>query len=102
MKTVDDLNFATETANGNVMVDFYADWCGPCKMVSPILEEINSERDDVEIVKVDVDSTPLTASKFGIRSIPTIVFLKNGIEIDRLSGAAPKAVLNQHIDKIFS
>jgi len=101
MKVLNDLNFTTETANGNVVVDFYADWCGPCHMLSPILEQIDSERENVTIVKVDVDTSPVTASKFGIRSIPTMVFLKNGIEVDRVSGALPKAVMVQHLNNIF-
>ena len=102
MEVLTDLNFTTKTANGNVVVDFYADWCGPCKMISPILEEIDNERNDVKVVKVDVDGNSVTASRFAIRSLPTMVFLKNGIEVDRFSGAAPKAVINQYIDRIFS
>jgi len=102
MEVLNDLNFSTKTANGNFVVDFYADWCGPCKMVSPILEQIDSETDVANIVKVDVDQSSMTAAKFGVRSIPTIVFLKNGIEVDRIVGAPPKAALEQYITKNFS
>jgi thioredoxin 1 len=102
MEILNDLNFTTKTANGNIVVDFYADWCGPCKMISPLLEEINQERNDVTIVKVDTGESAVISRKFNIRSLPTMVFLKNGIEIDRFSGAVPKTIINQYIDKIFS
>jgi thioredoxin 1 len=102
MEILNDLNFTTKTANGNIVVDFYADWCGPCKMISPLLEEINQERNDVTIVKVDTGESAVISRKFNIRSLPTMVFLKNGIEIDRFSAAVTKTIINQYIDKIFS
>jgi thioredoxin 1 len=102
MEILNDLNFTTKTANGNIVVDFYASWCGPCKMISPLLEEINQERNDVTIVKVDTGESAVISRKFNIRSLPTMVFLKNGIEIDRFSAAVTKTIINQYIDKIFS
>ena len=74
-----------------VLLDFYADWCGPCRMVSPIIEEIASERGDVVVGKVNVDENPELAGAFRIYSIPTLVVLKDGKVINQASGARPKA-----------
>ena len=101
MTVLTDENFSTETAEGNVLVDFFASWCGPCQMVTPILEQLQDEVDNVKIVKVDVDASAETATKFGIRSIPTLVFLKDGKELDRISGAPPKQMLTQKFDELF-
>ena len=73
-----------------VLLDFFATWCGPCRMVGPILEEIAEERDDVVIGKIDVDECPELAKAYGVSSIPTLVLLKDGEEIDRALGARPK------------
>jgi len=82
-----------EIINSNVpvLIDFYADWCGPCRMVGPIIEEIAEERDDVIVGKINVDNDPELAERFNVFSIPTIVVLKDGEEVDRLMGARPKA-----------
>lgn len=74
-----------------VLLDFYATWCGPCRMVSPIVDEIASERDDVVVGKINVDDEPELAQEFGVVSIPTLVVLKDGTEVNRRVGAAPKA-----------
>jgi thioredoxin 1 len=76
-----------------VLLDFYADWCGPCRMVAPVLEEIAAERRDVLVGKVNVDEEPELASKFGVFSIPTLVVLKDGKEMTRAVGAKPKEQL---------
>ncbi len=76
-----------------VLLDFYADWCGPCRMVAPVLEEIAAERRDVLVGKVNVDENPELASKFGVFSIPTLVVLKEGKEKARSVGAKPKEQL---------
>ncbi|MBS1582137.1 MAG: thioredoxin [Bacteroidetes bacterium] len=77
-----------------VMVDFWAEWCGPCRMVGPVVEELAKEYDGKAVVgKVNVDNNPQVAMKYGIRSIPTILFLKNGEVVDRSVGAVPKAQL---------
>ena len=76
-----------------VLLDFYADWCGPCRMVAPVLEEIAAERSDIAVGKVNVDENPDLASQFGVFSIPTLVVLKNGAETARSVGAKPKAQL---------
>ena len=85
-----------------VIVDFWAEWCGPCRMVGPIVEEIGKEYDGKAVVgKVDVDSNPGTAGKFGIRNIPTILFFKNGQIVDKQVGAVPKSVLVKKLEAQF-
>ena len=77
-----------------VLVDFWAEWCGPCRMVGPVVEEISNDFAGKAVVgKVDVDSNPQISAKFGIRNIPTILFIKNGQVVDKQVGAVPKSVL---------
>ena len=73
-----------------VLLDFYADWCGPCRMVLPIVEEIAGERDDIVVAKINVDDEPELAERFGVFSIPTLVVMKNGAVVNKSSGARPK------------
>ncbi len=89
-------------ADKPVVVDFWATWCGPCKMIAPILEEVALEyADKVKIVKLDVDSNNQTAGKYNIMSIPSILFFKNGEIVDQVVGAIPKAQLTARLDKIL-
>lgn len=82
-----------------VMVDFWAEWCGPCRMVGPVVEEIAKDYEGKAVVgKVNVDNNPQVAMKYGIRSIPTILFLKNGEVVDRSVGAVPKSTLSGKLD----
>lgn len=99
-QVLDDNNFEEETKEGVVLVDFYADWCGPCKMIAPIIEELSKDLTDVKVVKVDVDSSPQTAMKFGIRSIPTIGLMKDGKEINRMIGMVSKPQLLEFIKSV--
>jgi thioredoxin 1 len=97
---VSDTNFETEVLKSKepVVVDFWAEWCGPCKMIAPALEEIaGSLGDKVKIVKLNVDENPATAQKYGIMSIPTLMLFKNGELASRQVGAAPRQKLEQWI-----
>ena len=100
-KTVTDQNFASDVlgASGPVLVDFWAEWCGPCRMIAPALDEISGALGDkVKIVKLNVDENPNIAAKYGIMSIPTLLLFKNGEIADRQVGAAPKQKLQQWIN----
>jgi len=77
----------------NVLVDFYAPWCGPCKQLSPLLDIVASEMDSVQIVKVNVDNAAELSTEYGITSIPTILFFKNGQKVDSMKGFVPKTQL---------
>lgn len=92
-------NFDDLKRDGVVLVDFYADWCGPCKMVSPILEEIADERNDFKIIKVNVDKANDLAAKYGVMSIPTMIVFKNGVEVDKNIGFLPKDDIIKLIEK---
>lgn len=82
-----------------VLVDFWAEWCGPCRMVGPVVEEIASDYDGKAIVgKVNVDENPNISMRYGVRNIPTILFLKNGEVVDKSVGAVPKNVLTEKLD----
>ena len=86
-------------ADTPVLVDFWADWCAPCKMIAPIVEELATEYDGkFRFAKVDVDSNPDSAIKFGVRSIPTLIVFNNGQAVDQVIGAVPKAVLKKRLD----
>ncbi len=82
---------SVKASDKTVLLDFYATWCGPCRMVSPIVDEIAAERADLVVGKINVDEEPELAQAFGVVSIPTLVVLKNGVEVSRRMGAAPKA-----------
>lgn len=86
-----------------VMIDFWAEWCGPCRMVSPIVEEIANEYsgENAVIGKVNVDENPEISMRFGIRNIPTILFLKNGEVVDKQVGAVPKHILEEKLKSHF-
>lgn len=97
---ITDSNF-NEVVNSDkpVLVDFWAEWCGPCKMIAPVVDELASDYDGKAVVgKVDVDSNPEVAGKFGIRSIPTLLVFKNGEVVDKQVGAVNKSILSQKLD----
>ena len=86
-------NFNNAIANGTTLVDFYADWCGPCRMVSPIVDEIAEERSDITVGKVNVDDENALAMKYGVMSIPMLIVFQDGKEKTRIVGAKPKAAI---------
>ncbi|MEH7236255.1 thioredoxin [Bacillus sp. JJ1562] len=95
---VTDQSFDTATKEGLVLADFWAPWCGPCKMIAPVLEELDTEiGDKVKIVKLDVDDNQETAAKFGVMSIPTLLVFKNGEVVDKVVGYQPKEALAERL-----
>lgn len=94
-------NFNEEVINSSVpvLIDFYADWCGPCKILSPIVEEVSSQYEDVKFVKIDIDSNQDIANDYMITSIPTLVYIKNGEEQNRVLGAVDKDTVETLIEK---
>ncbi|MDG5815986.1 thioredoxin [Chitinispirillales bacterium ANBcel5] len=104
LKTFTDQNFSDEVLSANlpVIVDFWAEWCGPCKMLTPILEDLAPELEDKVIIgKLDVDANPQTASKYGINSIPTMLFFKDGQIVEQHTGLLAKAALKTKIESVF-
>jgi thioredoxin 1 len=101
---VNDANFEEVVLQSDVpvVVDFWAEWCGPCRMVGPIVEDLAEEyKGRIVVAKMDVDSNPAITSKLGIRNIPTILFFKGGQQVDKQVGAVPKTVISQKIDALL-
>jgi thioredoxin 1 len=101
IKAVNDEQFQAEVleADKPVLVDFWAEWCGPCKKVAPVLEELATEIDSIEIRKLDTDANPETTRKFGVMSVPTMILFKNGQPADQLIGAQPKAAIRKFLSQ---
>ena len=97
---VTDANFQSDVleAGEPVLVDFWAPWCGPCRVVHPILEEMSNERDDVRIVSLNIDDNQQTAAQFDVLSIPTLILFKDGAEAKRIVGARPKRSLEAELE----
>ncbi|OGP64264.1 MAG: thioredoxin [Deltaproteobacteria bacterium RBG_13_47_9] len=99
---VDDKNFTSEVLNSDlpVLVDFWATWCGPCRSISPIVEELAKEfTGRIKVTKLNVDESPATPSQYGVRGIPTLILFKEGKILDQIVGAVPKAKLKSMIEK---
>lgn len=92
-----DANFGAAIRSGRFVVDFWAAWCGPCRTIAPILDQIAATRSDVTVGKLNVDENPRTAAQFGVQSIPLLVFFRDGRETGRLVGAVPRAQIEAAI-----
>lgn len=95
----DSNEFKDVVSGGYVLVDFFATWCGPCKMLSPVLEEIESERSGVTIAKVDIDDNIDIAKSFGVMSVPTLILFKDGVVVDKKIGYMPKENITSWIEE---
>ena len=97
---VNDSNFQAEVLESEtaVLVDFWAPWCGPCRVIAPSLEEINEERENLRVVKLNVDENQVTAARYDVMSIPTLILFKNGEVAKQVVGALPKARLQQELE----
>jgi len=101
---ITDANFEEVVVNSDkpVMIDFWAVWCGPCRMIAPIVEEMSGEYEGKAVIgKVDVDSNPNVAMKYGIRNIPTVLFVNGGEVVDKQVGAAPKQAFTAKLDALL-
>ncbi|MEK7778244.1 MAG: thioredoxin [Chloroflexota bacterium] len=102
---VSDVEFEAQVLKATmpVLVDFWAEWCAPCKMIAPMVDDLANEYDGkVTFFKLDVDANPETSIKFGIRSIPTLLLFKNGKPVDQVVGAVPKAVLKKRLENALA
>jgi thioredoxin 1 len=104
LSDVTDSNFQAEVleADGPVLVDFWAPWCGPCRVVAPVLEEIAAERSDLKIVKLNVDENQQTAANFQVLSIPTLILFKHGQVAKKVVGAYPKRKLEAELEPVLT
>ena len=104
LPSVTDTNFQAEVLESEqpVLVDFWAPWCGPCRVVGPVLEEIAAERDDIKVVKLNVDENPITSAQFQVLSIPTMILFKNGQVAKKVIGAYPKKRLESELESSLS
>jgi thioredoxin 1 len=97
-----DATFTDETRTGTVLVEFWAQWCGPCHMLSPVLDEIDRERDDLRVLKINADENTATARDYQIMSLPTMLLFRDGVPIRQIVGARPKSRLLAELDDALS
>lgn len=99
MKVINESEFVNEVREGLVLIDFYAEWCGPCQKISKILEQINKENRNVKVVKVNIEDSRSLASYFQVQSIPTLVLLRDGEFINKMIGFNPKKKIEEFIER---
>ena len=101
-KEITDATFSQEISEGLVLVDFWAPWCGPCRMQAPILDQLSQKYDETElkITKLNVDDNPQTAASFGVMSIPTLLFFKDGELVEKRVSVQPKPALEEIVEKL--
>lgn len=97
--SLDQLNETTQN-NETVLIDIWAAWCGPCKMIAPVVDEIANEKANVKVVKIDADTNPEIMAKYGVRSIPTLLYFKNNVLKDKTVGAVPKNAILEKLNKL--
>jgi thioredoxin len=97
-----DADFAKSIGQGKVVVDFWAAWCGPCRMIAPVIEQLAKERQDVHFAKLNVDQNPATAAQFRVQGIPLLIFFKDGQEKGRVTGAVPRQDIEAAIQQYLS
>ena len=105
LTAVNDATFAqaVERASGLSVVDFGAEWCPPCRLITPILESLAAEyRPRVQVMSLDVDTSPLTAARFGVRNLPTVLFFRDGVVVDRIVGAVPRTAFQRKLDELLT
>jgi len=104
LTAVTDNSFQAEVIESDVptLVDFWAPWCGPCRLVAPVLEEIDAERDDVRVVKLNIDENQQTAATFGVMSIPTMILFKAGQPVKKIVGAQPKKRIEAELEPVLA
>jgi thioredoxin 1 len=101
IKTLTDNNFQNQVKSGIILVDFWASWCMPCKMMAPVLNELSEELSNASVGKLNIEDHPKMAAQYGVRSIPTLIIFKNGKEVNRLVGVKSKDVLYREINKVL-
>lgn len=99
MKIINSEEFVEEAKEGIVLVDFFANWCGPCRMLSPVLEEIEEDVEEIRVVKIDTDENGPLAMKYGVQSIPNVIIFKDGVVVDRMIGFQSKEDIMETIEK---
>lgn len=97
-----DATFASQVSTGTVLVEFWAQWCGPCHMLSPVLDEIDRERDDLTVLKINADENTATARDYQVMSLPTMLLFRDGVPIHQIVGARPKSRLLAELDGALS